>query len=612
MAALDHETDLPAAPVSGRTLRDAGALLGYLWPYRVRFALGLLALAGGGVLGLAFPYLAGYLVDAALLRLKGDASRSWTQSVDLVSVGLVGLLALQGGLAFLRSLCFVEVGERSLADLRRDTYARLVRLPMAFHASHRVGELTSRISADLTRLQDTLIGGVPDFLRQGLLLVGGVTLIAASSLRLTGVMLASVPVLVVLAVVFGGWIRKNTRAAQDRLAESHVVLEESLQNIAVVKAFTGETREQTRYQEALGRYVRAAVRGAACEGAFLSFITFALLSAIVLVLWYGARLVLAGDLSAGDLARFLLYTVYVGGAAGSFAGLYGQLQRALGASQRVHEILREPMEPDGTARPAPARTRGHVRFQDVHFRYPSRPEAAVLRGVSLEARPGQRVALVGPSGAGKSTLLSLLLRFYDPHAGHILLDGQDVRDHDLNELRGGMALVPQDVVLFGGSIAENIGYGRPGASQQEIEHAARLANAHDFISALPDGYATRVGERGVQLSGGQRQRVAIARALLRDPAVLILDEATSSLDAQGEGLVLEALDRLMAGRTVLVVAHRLSTVRNADRIYVLDDGEVVESGTHAELMERPAGTYRNLSILQLRPDDGRPDLRKTA
>jgi ATP-binding cassette subfamily B protein len=603
MAEFDAEDEAPPARITLRTLREAAGLLRYLWPYRVKFVLGMLSLFLGSGLGLAFPYLAGKLVDGVIPRPGQTVQASWFKNIDYIALGLIGVLAFQAGFAFLRVMWFIQVGEYSLADLRRDTFARLIRLPMPFHSSRRVGELTSRISSDLTRIHDTLIDSIPEFLRESILLVGGIVLIVITSWELTIVMLVSVPVLVILAVLFGNLIRKIARQAQDRLADSNVVVEETLQNIASVKAFTNESYEQDRYRTALARYVKTAVRGGLYEGGFISFIVLALFGSIVLVLWYGAGMVLERKLEPGQLASFMLYTVYVGGAAGSFAALYSQLQRALGATQRVREILAEPIEPADQGEPITGRLPGHFRFEEVYFSYPSRPEVQVLRGVSLEAHPGQRIALVGASGAGKSTLMSLLLRFYDPEKGVILVDGRDARVYDLHRLRDQMALVPQDVILFGGTIAENIGYGKPGASQEVIEQAARQANAHEFIITFPEGYKTRVGERGVQLSGGQRQRIAIARAILRDPAILLLDEATSSLDSQSESQVLEALEHLMAGRTSLVIAHRLSTVRGADRIFVLDQGRIVESGTHAELMERPAGVYRNLSLLQLQPEE---------
>jgi ATP-binding cassette subfamily B protein len=594
---IDPE-DLPKAPINRQTLREAAQLLGYVRPYWLKLSAALVCLAVGSLLGLGFPYLAGNLVDAALLRLSEHTAEAWWQDVNLVALGLIVVLALQASFAFLRALWFIEVGERGLADLRRDTFARLVRLPMAFHSVRRVGELVSRISADLATIRDTLIDGVPHLLREAVLLIGGVALIAITSLRLTGVMLISFPVLMVIAVSFGKVIRRIAKEVQDRLADSNVIVEETLQNIASVKAFANEPFEEARYRNALAVYVKAAVRGAYFEGAFHSFIVFALFGSIVLVLWYGARLVLAGDMTAGELTRFMLFTMYVGGAVGSFAELYSQIQCMLGASQRVRELLRETPELGETSVPS-FRLRGEVRFENVHFRYPSRPEVPVLRGVSLTAQFGQRVALVGPSGAGKSTIVSLLLRFYAPEKGRILIDDRDSQEYDLHALRSQMAVVPQDVVLFGGTIAENIAYGKPGSSQEEIEAAARKANAHDFIATFPEGYQTRVGERGIQLSGGQRQRVAIARAILRDPAILLLDEATSSLDSESERLVLQALDRLMERRTAIVIAHRLSTVRGADRIFVIKDGNVVESGSHADLMDRRDGVYRNLSLLQL-------------
>jgi ABC transporter fused permease/ATP-binding protein len=601
--------DLPLVPLSGASLREAGQLLSYLRPYALKFAAALLALLLSSLCGLAFPYLVGRLVNSAIKGADAGSALPWHQNVNAIALALVGLLGAQAALSFVQSLWFIEVSERSLADLRRDTYSRLIRLPMAFHVSRRVGELASRLAADLTQILDTIVGAVPHLLRQLTFFVGGIALIALTSLRLTLLMLASLPALIALAVVFGRILRRNSREAQDRLADSNVIVEETLQGVASVKAFTNEGHEEQRYQNSLMGYLDVVLRGARYRGAFASFVIFALFGAVVLVLWYGSRLVVSKDLTPGELTSFMIYTLFVAGAMGSFAELYSQLQRSLGATHRVRELLRE--EPETTAeehsgtfwRPAPTRgvnrLRGEIVYEHLAFRYPSRPEVEVLRDIHFTVEPGQRVALVGPSGAGKSTIVSLLLRFYEWEKGRILIDGRDAREYGLRELRGQMAIVPQDVLLFGGTIIENIAYGQPGASEAEIIDAARQANADEFIRSFPDGYQTRVGERGVQLSGGQRQRVAIARAILRDPAILLLDEATSSLDSASESRVLQALERLMEGRTSLIIAHRLSTVRTADRIVVIQDGRTVESGTHDELVRCDNGVYRTLSQMQL-------------
>ena len=605
---IKSNDELPPVALSGTSLREAGQLARYLRPYGFKFAAAFVTLLLSSACGLAFPYLVGQLVNSAISPHEAGVPLPWHQNVNGIALALVSLLGVQAALSFLQSLWFVEVSERSLADLRRDTYARLIRLPMAFHARRRVGELASRLAADLTQILDTIVGAVPQLLHQLIVFGGGIALIALTSPRLTIVMLAAFPPLIALAVVFGRLLRRNSREAQDRLASSNVIVEETLQGVASVKAFTNEDYEEERYRGSLAAYLTVVLRGALYRGAFSSFVIFALFGAAVLVLWYGSRLVVDGQLSAGELTSFMIYTLFVAGAMGSFAHLYSQIQRTLGATHRVRELLQEAPEVAPPFPPpiwgaikggAATRLRGEIVYDQVAFRYPSRPEVEVLRDVSLTVEPGQRVALVGPSGAGKSTIVSLLLRFYEPERGRILIDGRDVGEYGLHELREQMAMVPQDVFLFGGTIEENIGYGRPGASQEEIIEAARQANADEFIRSFPDGYQTRVGERGVQLSGGQRQRVAIARAILRDPAILILDEATSSLDSASEGLVLQALDRLMQGRTSLIIAHRLSTVRTADRIVVIKEGSTVESGTHAELLQREDGVYRTLSERQL-------------
>ena len=593
--------DLPKAKLDRENLKQALELFRYLRPYRGRFSAALASLFVSSLLSLSFPYLAGSILDAAVQHIKGGGSMA---GADRTALLLMGILAVQAGLSFFQSLSFATAGQRSLVDLRRDTYARLISLPMTFFAQRRVGELASRLSSDLIQIEDTLITILPQFLRQTTILIGGIALIAVTSLQLTGIMLASLPVIVVAAVVFGRKTRKISREAQDRLADTATIVEETLQGILNVKAFSNEGYELNRYHAGLGSFLTTTLRGARLRAAFVAFIIFALFGFIVLVLWSGARLLQQGEITFGQLTRFGLYTTFVAGAMGQFAELYSQLQKAIGATQRVRELLRETGEVEVLLGPTPPSTlprlRGDIVFENVHFSYPSRQGVEVLHAVNLAAASGQRIALVGPSGAGKSTLISLLLRLYDPSSGRLLIDGRDARDYRLTELRGQMSMVPQEVLLFGGSIADNIAYGKPGASTEEIEQAAQQANAHEFIQAFPERYATLVGERGIKLSGGQRQRVAIARAILKNPAILILDEATSSLDSESERLIQEALETLMRGRTSFIIAHRLATVRHADRIIVIAGGRVVESGTHEELQAVADGTYRRLAALQFR------------
>jgi len=592
--ALDR---LPKAALTKDNLRSAADLLRFVSPYRGRFTFGMASLLVGAFLGLAFPFLAGALIDAAV-NPGGGGLPGWAGAGLSGVVTLLGISVTLHALAsFNSALAFNSVGQRALADVRRASYERLISLPMAFFGQRRVGELASRISIDIAQLEAALIDALPQLCRQSLFLTGGLVLIAATSLPLTGVMLGTLPLLIGAAVFFGRRLRRYARETQDRLAETSTIVEETLQAIASVKAFANEAFELGRYDRCNRGALAAALQAARWRAVFVAFFVLALFGGMVIVLWYGAVLLQEGRISAGELTRFVLYTTFVGGAMGQAAELFSQIQKTIGASQRVRELLAETPEAEGGAA-LPGRLRGEVAFEDVRFRYPARPEVEVLRGVSLRAAPGARIALVGPSGAGKSTLTALLLRFYEPNAGRITVDGRDAREYSLAGLRGQMAIVPQDVTLFGGSIAENIGYGRPGATIEDIRTAARLANADTFITAFPEGYETVVGDRGVKLSGGQRQRVAIARAILKDPAILILDEATSSLDSESERLVQDALERLMHGRTSFIVAHRLATVRTADAIAVIDHGRVAEWGTHDELAARPDGLYRRLSELQ--------------
>ncbi len=594
--AKEQKPDVPAAKLTKESLREAVELFKYVLPYKWKFIAALVALAVSSLLGLVFPAVTGKLIDGAL----AGKSDGWLGDIDAIALVLFVALAAQSVFGYYQSIWFVQVGENSLVDLRKTSYAKLITLPMSFFAQRRVGELTSRLSADLSQIQETLTFTLAQLLRQTMILIGGLGLIFYTSPQLTLVMLSAVPLLVALAVYFGRKIRQLSREAQDKLADSSTVIEETLQGIANVKAFSNEQFEITRYGRSISTYLGTVLKNAQFRAAFFSFIIFGLFGAIILVLWVGSRFVRSGDLTIGELTSFILYTTFVGAAMGSFAELYSQIQKAVGATERVREILRETGEAVGI-HSAPSilpRCCGDVEFQDVEFSYPSRKEVKVLKGISFSAKSGERVAFVGPSGAGKSTIVSLILRFYEPDNGRILIDGRESRDYPLSELRAQMSIVPQDVLLFGGSILENIAYGKPTASEAEIIDAAKKANAHEFISGFPEGYNTVVGERGIKLSGGQRQRVAIARAILKNPAILILDEATSSLDSESEKLVQDALDHLMEGRTSFIIAHRLSTVRTADKIVVVKDGQAVEQGTHSELMELENGVYRNLSELQ--------------
>jgi ATP-binding cassette subfamily B protein len=597
------DLDLPKAKLTRESLREAAVVFSYLRPYRGWLLAACFALVSSSLLSLCFPFLAGSLMDAAIPGSTAHGVSWLPHSINSVALLMLAVLAVQAGSSYFHSTTMTRVGQNALADLRRDTYGRLICLPMAFFGQRRVGELNSRISADLTQIESALIMVVPQFLRQSLLLLGGIILIASTSGRLTLIMLSAVPPVVILAVLFGRQLRRNSREAQDKLAETGVIVEETLQGIFNVKAFVNEAFEIERYRRGMDDYLRVALRGARLRGAFIAFIVFALFGCIVVVLWSGASQLSTGQITIGEMTRFVLYTAFVAGAMGQFADLYSQVQKAVGASHRVREMLLEKPEfaltPAGTATAnGLAALRGQVEFREVHFRYPTRPEVEVLKGISFVAQSGEKIALVGPSGSGKSTIISLLLRFYDPAPGEIVIDGRPATEYSLPWLRNQMSIVPQEALLFGGTIYENIAYGRPGASEAEVLEAARLAHAHEFIAPFPEGYQTRVGERGVKLSGGQRQRVAIARAILKNPAILILDEATSSLDSESERLVQLALDRLMENRTTFMIAHRLATIRRADRILVIQEGKLVESGTHAELNQQTGGVYRHLADLQ--------------
>lgn len=588
--------ELPKAKINKAALKNVLKLVKYLRPYRYKFLLGLLFLVLSSLASLVFPNAMGKLIDAASLTLKEEAF----DNINQIALILLGVLFLQALFSFFRILWFVEVAEKALADIRKDTYFRLITLPMNFFAQRRVGELNSRISADLSQIQDSITTTLAEILRQIIVFIGGTIALTLVSSKLTLLMLSIFPVLITIAVIFGRYIRKISRKAQDRLADSNTIVEETLQGIANVKAFVNEAYESARYSGSVAEVVKLALKGAKFRGAFASFIIFCLFGSIVGVVWYGSLLVKAGEITIGGLTSFILYSTFVGAAMGSFAELYAQLQKTLGATERVLELMEEKNEPISIKKPEKPikELNGKLVFKHVSFTYPSRKEIQVLQDISFEANAGEKVALVGPSGAGKSTVASLILRFYEPDSGEILFDDLDSHAYSLTDIRSQVAIVPQDVLLFGGTIYENIAYGRTEASAEEIIEAARKANAYEFISGFPEGFQTIVGERGIKLSGGQRQRIAIARALLKNPAILILDEATSSLDSESERLVQEALEVLMKNRTSIIIAHRLSTIREADKIVVVDKGKVVESGSHEELLTKENGLYRYLSELQ--------------
>jgi len=595
------DLDLPKAKLTKENLREVKVLFSYLRPYRTLLIITCCALVLSTSLGLCFPYFAGRLVDAASPEAAKNIPSFLPHHINTIALLMLCFVSVHATLAFFQGWSMVKIGQNAVADLRRDTYARLICLPMSFFGQRRVGELNSRLSADLTQIEATLIMAVPQLLRQILLLVGGMTLLTATSARLTIIMLAAIPPAIILALIFGRNLRKNSRDTQDKLADTSIIVEETLQGIFNVKAFVNEAFEIARYTQSMESFVRVATRGARLRGAFFAFFVFALFSCVVVVLWSGATMMQAGRITNGQMTTFALYTFFVAGAMSQFADLYSQIQKAVGATHRVRELLSESPEFDvknsSSTSPLPA-LRGAVEFREVHFRYSSRPEVEVLKGISFAVKPGEKTAFVGPSGAGKSTIISLLLRFYDPQPGEILMDGKPAADYPLAWLRNQMSIVPQEAILFGGTIFENIAYGRPGATEAEVIDAAKQAHAHEFIAPFPEGYKTLVGERGVKLSGGQRQRVAIARAILKNPTILILDEATSSLDSESERLVQLALDKLMENRTTFMIAHRLATVRRADRILVIQDGKLVESGTHAELNQQDNGLYRRLAELQ--------------
>jgi len=580
-------------PVNARSLRQLYAIFKFTFPYKGWFLVGFVSLVLSSATILAFPYLAGKLLDIA-----SGKEIPYFNSINEITVALLAILFVQGIFSFTRVYTFSVVSERSLADLRSTVFKKIIWLPLSFFDSRRTGELMSRITSDVSTLTDMFSFTLAELLRQFLTLVLGTFVIFFLAPKLTGFMLLTFPVLVLLALFFGKYIRKLSKQTQDRLAEANVVVEESLQSVSVVKAFTNEAFEINRYSKALKDAVSVAINTARFRGLFISFVIFALFGGIVAVGWYGATLVQSNVITVGELFSFVIYTSFIGGSIAGLGDIYTQLQRAIGASERLLQILDESDESESESSRS-VKLKGKIEFEDVSFSYPSRKNFEVLKNLNFKVEAGEKVALVGQSGAGKSTIINLLLRFYPIERGSIKVDDIPIGDFNLSAYRKNVSIVPQEVILFGGTIQENIAYGRPSATTEEIREAASQANALEFIESFPEKFNTVVGERGVKLSGGQRQRIAIARAILKNPSILILDEATSSLDAQSEVLVQSALEKLMEGRTAIVIAHRLSTIKKVDRIFVIQDGRLAEMGSHLELSNLNDGIYRNLLTLQL-------------
>ncbi|MDQ6477698.1 ABC transporter transmembrane domain-containing protein [Dyadobacter sp. LHD-138] len=588
----ESESPFAVKKISWEGLKKTFALFRYILPYKWLFIVGMIFLTLSTFTSLAFPKLIGSIVEV----IEGKSQ----YTINQITFFLVFVLIFQAVFSFLRIFLFTRVSERAMADLRRDTYAKIITLPIGFLEQRRVGELTSRVTSDVSQLEGVLSFTIAEFFRQIATLVVGIAIISYTSWKLTLFMMGTFPILVIAAMFFGRYIRRLSKKAQDELAAANVIVEETLQSVNVVKAFTNEHLEVNRYQTALGKVVKLALHAATYRGGFVSFIIFAIFGGIVGVIWFGAGLVQSGDMNLSDLFTFILYTTFIGASIGGLGDLYAQINKTVGASERIFELLAETSEVsvEESANTSISPVRGDITYKNVHFSYPSRADLPVLKGISFHVNAGEKIALVGYSGAGKSTIIQLLMRYYNNQSGNILVDGKPISEYGISELRKNIAIVPQEVILFGGTIYENIAYGRPSATKEEVYEAANKAYATEFIDSFPERFETVVGERGIKLSGGQRQRIAIARAILKDPKILILDEATSSLDAESEKLVQIALNELMQNRTTIVIAHRLATIRKVDSIYVIRDGKIAESGSHQELSLLDNGLYASLIKLQ--------------
>lgn len=588
--------------LSKESIQKAKKIFSYLQPYRTQFAIGWVFLVCSSSIGLLFPLLMGQLLGAGsneTSSMQGMLNLISADTVTTFAVALFAMFAVQSFFSFFRIVIFTNVTENALRDIRQDAFSRLIYMPMDFFNQNKVGELTSRISSDIEKIQETMRTTIAEFFRQIVIIVGGITFLLWISPKLALIMLATVPVMAIVAVFFGRFIKKLSKTAQDEAASSNAVIEESLMGITNIKSFTNEKFVLGKYLNSINAIRSLNIKSGLWRGVFVSFLIFCMSGAIVFIVWQGLLMTQGPtpELSRGDFFSFIMFTIMMGASFGSIPDMYASIQKAIGATENLMNIIGEQSEQElytGTERPVIS---GSVKFENVAFTYPQRPDFEVLKGVSFEAKKNETIAFVGSSGAGKSTIASLLLNYYQNQTGSITFDGVESKQIDVEHLRSNMAIVPQEVILFAGSIQENIAFGKPTASLEEITEAARKANAMEFIATFPDGLATQVGDRGIQLSGGQKQRIAIARAILKNPTILILDEATSALDSESERLVQDALNTLMEGRTSFVIAHRLSTIRNADKILVLNEGKIVEMGRHDELIAL-SGAYAGFVEMQ--------------
>lgn len=576
---------------SKESIKKAMRVFRFIKPFKIPFIIGLLVLFISSITTMVFPKVLGDLIDSVN---ADDAT-----TVNTFTLLLVGIFLVTAILSFLRVYLFGLVTYKALALLRMTTYKHLISSPMSYFSKRRVGELSSRITSDIALLQDTFTTTIAEFLRQFITIPVGMFFLLFISFRLTVFMIAVIPVVAIIGIFFGKYIKKLSKEAQDDIADANTVVDETLHGIASVKAYANEFFEILRYKKSIDSSVSTSIKRALWRGVFIGLIMFAAGAAIVSIIWYGLHMVQNEVITLGELLSFAIYSALLGFSFAGAADLFSQLQKAIGATENLMDILDETTENVTLEQTPEIKIEGNLIFNNVCFSYPSRRDIQVLKGISFSVEQGKQIAIVGPSGSGKSTIAGLIFRFYDPESGVITIDGKKINDYELSQIRNQMAIVPQDVMLFGGTIRENIEYGKPNATDEEIFEAAKKANALEFIESFPEKFETIVGDRGIQLSGGQKQRIAIARAILKNPSILVLDEATSALDSESERLVQEALERLMEGRTSIVIAHRLSTIKKADTIIVLDNGKIKEKGTHEELVKKENGIYKNLSTLQL-------------